>query len=251
MPSSDYNDISRQKNYEGALKTSQRQNFSHPNPSQADSFRQRTIENYNSAARRNYQQDAGGKATGQKEMQNKLKRLQKTNMGKTIAKAATGRKNPVTAAISIAFSLFSQIRLSVDWSFLFLLIPFAFLKDIIDIVFAGLIAAATGTIILGPAVAGVGMTVSFVTNLMLQILSITCLLIVGANLKNRGLAKYIIIEMLDFLAESFPGLGWLPWATIFAIILYFLVLLDRYLEKEEQKKAPAEGASMQPAAAEV
>jgi hypothetical protein len=166
-------------------------------------------------------------------------------MGKNITKAATGRKNPLLAAISVAFNLLAQIRLSVDWCFVFLLIPFAFLKDIVDIAFAGLIAAATGTIVLGPVVAGAGMAVSFIANLMLQILSVTCLLIVGANLKNRGLAKFIAVEMLEFLAESFPGLGWLPWAAIFAMILYLMVLLDRYLEKEESKKVKKESGGEQ------
>lgn len=249
MPSENYDNTSAQKDYESALKTSRRRDFSYP--SQASSFGRRTLENYNHAATRGYQQSSGDKAANQKMLQSKLKRLQNTKMGKTISKAATGRKNPVIAAVSIAFNLLSQVRLSVDWSFVFLLIPFAFLKDIIDIAFAGLIAAATGTVVLGPAVAGVGIAVSFVTNLMLQILAITCLLIVGANLKNRGLARFIIVEMLEFLAESFPGLGWLPWAFIFAILLYFFVLLDRYLEKEERKKIPEQAGQMLPATAEA
>ncbi|OGI25079.1 MAG: hypothetical protein A3J76_02495 [Candidatus Moranbacteria bacterium RBG_13_45_13] len=248
MPSPNFADNSS-KNNESALKTALGSDFSYP--SQAENFRRRRDENYNYAATKPYrQQPSEEKTASAKDYQNKLKRLQGSSVGKKLTNLAKeAKKSPTGAALSLGLGLFRQINLLIDWPIIFILIPFAFLKDIVDIVFAALTAATSWIPILGTGAAGAGIIFSFVLNILLQILAVVCLVLIGADLKNRGLAKYFMVQMIEFVAESFPGIDWLPWAVIFAVVLYFCVLLDRYLAKQEQKALARGAPAAQPAPA--
>ncbi len=143
------------------------------------------------------------------------------------------------------WDIFKQIDISKDWGFVFILAPFGLLKDIIDIAFAGLSGWISGLIgwipILGQATAasaiGAAITVSFVFNSFFLIITITVLLLSGSDLKNRGAAKYITSFSIEFMAESLPGIEWLPLTFIYAWILYFLVLLDRIQDQKNTKKS--------------
>ncbi|MFA5926092.1 MAG: hypothetical protein WC831_04110 [Parcubacteria group bacterium] len=232
---------------ESPVKTARDPGFSYPsqakdalgNPNRIRQLK----ENYNHNATRPYQRPSGGKDKNQDLYQNKLKRLQNAagkNKDKELARGAAKAISRPWKMATVGFQLVSQIDILRDWPFLFLLIPFAFGKDILDLAFAALTAGAAAIPIIGTGAAGAGMIASFITNVMLQILAVTCLILVRADIKNRGMAKYIITESIEFIAESLPGIDWLPWAVIFAVILYFCVLLDRYLEKQSQEDKPAQ-----------
>jgi hypothetical protein len=237
----------RNDEQESPIKTARDPNFSYPSQARDDfgepDKKRRMQENYNRNATRPYQRPPEGKDKNQDLYQNKLKRLQNAagkNKDKELAKGAAKAVSRPWKMATVGLQLVSQIDIVRDWPFLFLLIPFAFGKDILDFALAALTAGAAAIPIIGVAAAGAGMIFSFVTNIMLQILAITCLLLVGADIKNRGMAKYIIVESIEFIAEALPGINWLPWAVIFAVVLYFCVLLDRYLEKQAEEEAPSE-----------
>jgi len=132
---------------------------------------------------------------------------------KALASAAKNPASAVKNAATLAFSMFRQIEPTKDWPFLFILIPMAFLKDIFDIAFA--------------AIPGVGIVVSFITTVLLTILTIVCIILIGERLQTRGNAKYIGGLAVEFVSEALPGIGWLPLFTIETIMIYFFVLFDR------------------------
>ncbi len=236
MPSQSYGNT--HGNYESPIKTVTRDDFSYP--SQADSLRRRALENANYLGTKAFRQSPKEKEESKKHYQKNLKRLQKNS-----PKLAAGLAKGKTSAIA-AFSggLFNQIDWSVDWLFL-LLGSFAFLKDILDIAFAitgtaltallGFVPIAGG--FFGAAATAIGMTISFAGDLMFLILTVTVLLYVGSSLKNRGMAKYFIGMAMEFIAEALPGISWLPWTVIYVFILYFCVLYDRMMNKEEKVAA--------------
>jgi hypothetical protein len=203
MSSQDYNDASEQKDYgyERALKSAQYRN--RPLPSYAKSLKQ----------------SPNQRALSQKHVQNKLNSLRKNAPGlaKNMAKGG-----PVGIAMSI-LKIMAQVDLSKDWLFIPLLASFALLKDILDI--------ALG------AIPGVGIAVSFITEIMLLCFTIIALLISGSDLKNRGVAKYIAGLAIGFIAEIIPGIGWLPIAFIQALVLYGMVLLDRAIAPKAERKS--------------
>lgn len=220
MPSQDYNDTNEQKDYgyESALKNAQRRNS--PLPRYAKSL----------------QQSPNERAFSQKQVQNKLNNIRRNAPGlaKNLAKGG-----PVGIAMSV-LKILAQVDLSKDWLFIPLLVSFALLKDILDIAFG--------------AIPGVGIAVSFITEIMLFCFTIIALLISGSDLKNRGVAKYIAGLAIGFIAEIIPGIGWLPIAFIQALVLYGMVLLDRATApKGEKKKVPSgeNSPQQQPAAAEA
>jgi hypothetical protein len=179
-----------------------------------------------------------GREGSQKEAQNKLARLQ-NSAPKLAENLKKGKKRAVA---QLAFRMFSQVDLMTDWLFI-LLGSFAFLKDLFDIVFA---AAGAGSAWLnGVPVVGtianvsmiaIGMTFTFVGNLMFLILTVTVLVLAGSSFKNRGFAKYIIGIAMEFIAEALPGISWLPWTVIYVFILYLCVLYDRAFVSEEQSR---------------
>jgi|GEM_PF-2637304 len=202
MPSQDYNDTNKQKShgYERALKNAQYRN--RPLPGYAKSLKQSPNE----------------RALSQKNVQRKLNNIRRNAPGlaKNMAKGGF-----IGTAKSI-LKILAQIDLSKDWLFIPLLASFALLKDILDI--------ALG------AIPGVGIAVSFITEIMLFCFTIIALLISGSDLKNRGVAKYIAGLAIGFIAEIIPGIGWLPIAFIQALVLYGMVLLDRAIAPKEGQK---------------
>lgn len=152
----------------------------------------------------------------QKALQKKLGQLQKAapEISKKLAGGALGQ-------LSLAKDVLSQIDPLRDWIFLFLLFPFALLKDIFDI-------------LLSP-IPGVGVVVSFITMIMVLLLTIVAMLIAGSDLKNRGLSKYIIGLSLGSIAEALPGIGWFPIALAEAILIYGFTIFDRLMTHYEQK----------------
>ena len=177
-----------------------------------------------------------------KQVQRQLSRLQK-NAPKLAAGLAAGKKGALKA---FAGGLFRQIDLTTDWLFI-LLGSFGLLKDIFDIVFAAAGTAAGGLLNLIPiigqigsiAMAAIGMTITFVGNLMFLILVVTVLVLVGGSLKNRGLAKYFLGVAMEFIAEALPGISLLPWTVIYVFILYLCVLFDRMMNEQERKQVAA------------
>jgi len=158
----------------------------------------------------------------QKNTQRELSNLQKNaprSPGNLPAAASSPRK-----MLSAALNILKQIDLTEDWKFLFILTPFALLKDIFDIAFAG--------------VPGVGIIIQFVTELMLMILAVTVLLLSGSGMKNRGMAKYFLGMAVAFMSEALPGIGWLPLSVVESLLLYLFVLYDR--AQEEPKPAQQE-----------
>jgi hypothetical protein len=172
-----------------------------------------------------------GREGSQKEVQNKLARLQ-NSAPKLAENLKKGKKRAVA---QLAFRMFSQVDFATDWLFI-LLGSFAFLKDIFDIVFA---AAGTSTSLIpgvNAAMVAIGMTITFVGDLMFLSLTVTVLVLAGSNLKNRGFAKYILGIAMEFIAEALPGISLLPWTVIYVFILYLCVLYDRAFVSEEQRQ---------------
>lgn len=190
---------------------------------------------------------SGGMSKGnQKALQGKLKQLQKNapTIGKKLAGGVIGK-------VSLGLDIFKQIEWSRDWMFGFVLFPFALLKDLIDIAFAGLAAIPYAGLVFG----GVGVVVSFIMAIMVLILTVVSLLIAGSDLKNRGLAKYFITIPTGAIIESIPGLDWLPMAFITALLVYGLTLFDRlmaYYEKKNEGKesGQADNQETQPQSAD-
>ncbi len=173
----------------------------------------------------------------QKALQKTLGQLQKA--APAIQKMASGG---VLGKIGLIKSVVKQIEWGTDWIFI-LVASFALLKDIFDIALA--------------AVPGVGVVVSFIMAIMLTMLTVVALLMSGSSLKNRGMAKYILTMSVGFIAESLPGVGWLPIALIETILVYALTLFDRMMMSSDQEsggkesgQAGGEVAQPQPAAAE-
>jgi len=190
-----------------------------------------------------------GKADAQKEMQNKLKSLQRS-APKTAAGLAKGKK---MAVARFAGRILMQIDWTVDWLFI-LLGSFALLKDIFDIVFAAAGAGSTwlnalpvvGTAANATMIA-IGMTISFTGDLMFLILVVTVLVLVGSSLKNRGMAKYFIGIAMEFIAEALPGISWLPWTFIYVFILYGCVLYDRAYGRQAEQAEKSDQTENEPA----
>jgi hypothetical protein len=186
----------------------------------------------------------------QKMMKRKLQNLQKKSPN--LAKALAAKKP--SAIVGLAKNLRRNIHFSTDWLFI-LLFSFGLLKDIFDIVFAAAGTAAGTLINLIPIIGqigsvtmmAIGMTVTFVGELMFLILTVTVLVLVGSSIKNRGPAKYFVSTAMEFIAEALPGISWLPWTPVYVLILYLFVLYDRsYQESKEQTakiNIPASGAA--------
>lgn len=143
--------------------------------------------------------------------------------------------------ITLARDMLRQIKPTQDWPFLCLALPFSLLKDIIDIVVA--------------AIPGVGIVVSFITTVLLIILTAVCLLLIGEKVKSRKSGKYIAGFSVEFISEILPGISWLPLAFVETIIIYCFILYDRATspkEKEEDSSQPepeyADGYQQQEAA---
>jgi len=236
MPSSNYKS---DPNYESPIKTAIRPDFQYP--SQADTFKRRTLENANYLSGvKPFRQSPGEKEASEKLYKSKLKKLQKS-APKLAAGLAAGKMSAIRAFFG---GLFRQIDIATDWLFL-ILFSFAFLKDIFDIAFASLGAIP----VLGTAGAAVGIIVSFVGDFLFLILVVTVLVLVGSSIKNRGLAKYFISAAMEFIAEALPGISWLPWTVIYVFILYLCVLYDRAYgrqaeEAESSNETETENASI-------
>jgi hypothetical protein len=165
----------------------------------------------------------------QKEAQRKLGALQKS--APTLAKNLAAGKP--SAIVSLAGNLLAQIDWSKDWMF-FLLISFALLKDIFDIVFGFAATAASWIPILGEVTAAIGIILTFVGEIMILLLTVTTLVLTGSSLKNRGMAKYFMWVPVAFLSEALPGIGLLPLCCIEAIVLFGFVLWDRAYQAQEE-----------------
>jgi|GEM_PF-1146472 len=186
------------------------------------------------------------KGASQKEMQNKLSSLQRT-APKTLAGIKKGKKRAIAGFV---FRLFAQIDITTDWLFI-LLFSFAFLKDIFDIVFAAVTASGSSIPIInfltGPVAGAIGMTISFVGDLMFLCLTVTVLVLIGSSLKNRGMAKYFIGIAMEFIAEALPGISWLPWTVIYVMILYGCVLYDRAYGRQAEQATESGETENEPA----
>jgi hypothetical protein len=162
-------------------------------------------------------ENAPKKADSQKEQSAKQEKPQGAiGQAKNMAKAAGN-------VLGTVKNMLSQIRLSEDWFLIFIVIPFALLKDIIDIAFAG--------------IPGVGVVVSFINELFLLMATATGLLLASGNLKGRSQAKYILGFCVSFISEALPGIGWLPLAFIESCLMYGFLLFDRAGSSQEQSEA--------------
>jgi hypothetical protein len=165
----------------------------------------------------------------QKALQKTLGQLQKA--APAINKMASGG---LLGKIGLIKSVLKQIDLTRDWIFIPFVASFALLKDIFDIALAG--------------VPGVGVVVSFIMAIMLTMLTVVALLMTGSNLKNRGMAKYILTMTIGFIAEALPGLSWIPIAFTETILVYALTLFDRGMlnSDRESKNDGSGGEEAQP-----
>lgn len=166
----------------------------------------------------------------QKEAQKKLGALQKgaPALAKDLA------KNTPSAIVSLAGNFLAQIDWSKDWMF-FLLISFALLKDIFDMVFGFAATAASWIPILGEVTAAIGIIITFVGEIMILLLTVVALVMTGSSLKNRGMAKYFMWVPIAFLSEALPGIGLLPLCCIEAIVLFGFVLWDRAYQVADEE----------------
>lgn len=162
---------------------------------------------------------------GEKELQNKLRRLQK-NAPKLAKNVAEG--GPAGIAL-MGIKLASQFDASKDWLFI-LLFNFAILKDLIDI-------------ILELTIPPVGIVVKFITAFLMLLLTIVVMVLTGTSLKNRGAAKYITTLAIATIADALPFP--IPAATIEVFVIYGLTLFDRLMDSMEEEKAGAASDSEQ------
>lgn len=163
----------------------------------------------------------------QKALKKTLDQLQKAApaINKMASKGMFGK-------IGLIKSVVKQIDWGTDWIFI-IVASFALLKDIFDVALAG--------------VPGVGVVVSFIMAIMLTMLTVVALLMAQSNLKNRGLAKYLITMTIGFIAEALPGLSWIPIAFTETILVYALTLFDRGMLSSDEE---SEGQEAQPQADE-
>lgn len=147
-----------------------------------------------------------------------MQKIASGSSAKTLEQIA---KNPVKSGMKLAFGIFKQIDFDKDWPYLFLLMPFALLKDIFDIALA--------------AIPGVGIVVSFLTTMMLTIFTTICLLMMGEGFSARKVGKYIAGLGIEFISEAIPGLDWLPFSTIDTVVIYGFVLADRVMQSSERE----------------
>ncbi|TSA45446.1 hypothetical protein D4R51_01825 [bacterium] len=159
----------------------------------------------------------------QKALQKTLGQLQKA--APAIQKMASGG---ILGKIGLIKSVLKQIDFGRDWIFI-LVASFALLKDIFDVALAG--------------VPGVGVVVSWIMAIMLLLLTVVALLLTGSDLKNRGMAKYILTMAVGFIAESLPGIDWLPLAFIETLLVYALTLFDRGMKSSDQENEGKESGS--------
>ncbi len=179
-------------------------------------------------------------AQEQARIQNKLNRLQRRNPA--LPKSVASKTSTAPKMFSFATDILKKMDLSRDWLFLFVLAPAAFLKDIFDIAFAAIGTAGGWVPVLGQAAIAVGMVVTFVGEILLLCLTVVILVLAGAKISNRGMAKYFVGLSVAFISEALPGIGWLPLAFLQVFVLYGFVLYDRTSEESEEEpgvEAPA------------
>jgi hypothetical protein len=159
----------------------------------------------------------------------------KKALGDLAKVAASPQKELPKQVLNLVFNMIKQIDLLNDWPFLFVLIPMAALKDILDIVFAGAGAAGSWIPVLGQAIIAMGIIVTFIGEIFILILTVTALVIMGESLKNRGAAAYAAYFAVAFLSEALP-IGFLPLCFIETVILYLVILVRRALQNPERKQ---------------
>lgn len=121
------------------------------------------------------------------------------------------------------FSVLKQISFFKDIPFFFA-IAFAILKDIID------------------SVLNLTVVLAVVASVCCSFFIFFMLLLAGASEKRkqaRGIVKSIIKPLIiafGGIADSIPGIGFLPIESITAIVIYILVLFERASAEAEQKQ---------------
>ncbi|MDD3733125.1 MAG: hypothetical protein PHU88_12195, partial [candidate division Zixibacteria bacterium] len=76
---------------------------------------------------------------------------------------------------------------------------------------------------------------SFVGSVLILLLTVIALLLAGSDIKNRGLAKYLVTLIVGFVADSIPGLDAFPITLLEVIVAYGLTIFDRAMDYYAQK----------------
>lgn len=189
-----------------------------------------------------------------------------------------------------AKKLRTHISATRDWPF-FVLLSVAILKDLYDVISAGLLTDAIGggginladiakelgvdigTIlaglyaggipglillilkilkwsyrayqivasIIGAFKAGINLAAALIAppimNIMFQIVALSALLVSGSTGIFTRWKTVIALTMVEFVCETFFGLNWLPWTTMYVIFLYYFVLRKRKKKTLKQDTA--------------
>ncbi|MDD3487037.1 MAG: hypothetical protein PHF35_01500 [Candidatus Moranbacteria bacterium] len=226
MPTSNFRDGARVSNFP----KDHRESPKRPEANPAENFIERSRRLRSGAFSVN-PQTKGREPQQESDYKNQLKQLRQ-NVPSVLPDPAKAGK--LRTVFSTGRAVYKKIDMSRDWLFFFLL-TFAMLKDIFDIAFMAVGTGTSSLLNLVP-VAGqiatatmgaIGMTITFVSDLMFLILTVTVLVLAGEKLANRGFAKYIMGIAVEFMAEALPGISLLPWTVIYVFVLYLCVLYDR------------------------
>ncbi len=173
------------------------------------------------------------KPAKQKALQKKLNQLQKA--APELSKKLSG--GTYKAIASLAMDVAKQIHPTKDWFFLFILFPAALLKDLFDFVFT--------------AVPPVGVVISFIGSILILLLTVIALLLAGSDIKNRGLAKYLVTLLVGFVADSIPGLDAFPITFLEVTVAYGLTIFDRAMDYYAQKSEGKDSSQSESSAPET
>src|SRR3989344_6662561 len=130
--------------------------------------------------------------------------------------------NVEAAAARVIWDLFKQIHWSIDWMIFFPLF-FAILKDVLDYIGFSLPVLNESL------------------NFSIGALTAIVLAVLGSNLKSKGIGRQsvrkFIVLLIGMACEEFFGLNLLPIESVTVLVCFLLVLFERVLDAEQEKKA--------------
>ena len=164
--------------------------------------------------------DAENKSDDKNDNQSHSDRLANARSGSNMARNIKAAKDVAALATQLgSLSLLKQINFIGDMPYV-AAIGAALLKDIIDLV-------AAETIIL-----------SVVFSVLCSIFIFMMMLLVGGNGKKKKVSKFfskIGILGLGGIADSLPGIDFLPIETITVVVIYVMELVERKMSESENK----------------
>lgn len=162
-----------------------------------------------------------------KKERNKDKKMSQAQFAKDAGKYAAKKLlrsagNVEVAAARVIWDLFKQIHWSIDWMIFFPLF-FAVLKDVLDYIGFSLPVLNESL------------------NFSIGALTAMVLAVLGSNLKSKGIGRKsvrkFIVLLIGMACEEFFGLNLLPIESVTVLVCFLLVLFERVLDAEQEKKA--------------